>query len=102
MDDTLHAKCSCQQCGNHISFPLEAADCTVDCPHCGKQTRLTLEAPPPEVASGLTAAEIINSFSGPVRRTRVSFFYQVGLVFVTIMMVILPLVYVAMVAAAVY
>lgn len=37
MDDTLHAKCSCQQCGNHISFPLEAADYTVDCPHCGQK-----------------------------------------------------------------
>lgn len=35
-------------------------------------------------------------------RTPVSFFYQIGLVFVTIMMVILPLVYVAMVAAAAY
>ena len=102
MEDTLHAKCSCQQCGNHISFPLEAADCTVACPHCRKQTRLTLEAPPPEVAAGLTAAEIINSFSGPVRRTPVSLFYQIGLVFVTIMMVILPLMYVAMVLAVAY
>jgi len=101
MDDALEAKCSCQQCGNHISFPIEAADYTVDCPHCGQKTRLTLEAPPssPEQPS---AVDLINAFGGPVPRTRVSIFYQLGLVAVTIMMVILPVIYVAMIVAAGY
>lgn len=103
MDDALYAKCSCQQCGNHISFPVEATDSTVDCPHCAQQTRLTLDAPPPASSpQHPSAPELINALRGPVPRTPVSFFYQLGLVLVTIMMVILPLIYVAMVGAAAY
>lgn len=101
MDDALYAKCSCQQCGNHISFPLEAADSTVDCPHCAQKTPLSLDAPPPASSpQHPSAAELINALREPVRRTPVSFFYQLGLVLVTMMMVILPLIYVAMVGAA--
>src|SRR5688572_4073423 len=90
MDDTLEAKCSCQQCGNNISFPIEAAGATVGCPHCSQQTVLSLEAPAPPEGT-LSASDLINAFGGPVPRTPVSFFYQVGLVLVTVMMIILPL-----------
>ena len=103
MDDALEAKCGCQQCGNHISFPIEAAGYTVDCPHCGQKTVLDLESPPtPDPALGLSAADLINAFGGPVPRTPVSFFYRIGLMLVAVMMVILPLIYLAMIGAAAY
>src|SRR5262245_64744722 len=98
MDDGLEAKCSCQQCGNHISFPLEAAGAAVNCPHCGQGTMLTLEEPvSAQTPHKLTAVDLINAFGDPVPRTPVSFFYQLGLVLVTFVMIILPIVYLAMI-----
>src|SRR5262249_39688322 len=70
-------------------------------PHCGQKTRLTLEAPP-ATTDHPSAADLVNAFGGPVRRTPVSFFYQLGLVLVTVVMMILPVIYLAMVAAAGY
>src|ERR1700761_459451 len=99
MNDELHAKCACQNCGTHIEFPLEAAGMTYDCPHCQQPTELSLEAPPPIDPSRLSAAEILNAFEpGGIQPTRTSFFYQVGLVLVTLVMVVLPVIYVAMIA----
>jgi hypothetical protein len=34
------AKCSCQFCNGHISFPAEMAGQMSDCPHCGLETKL--------------------------------------------------------------
>lgn len=33
-------KCACQNCNGNISFPAASAGATVNCPHCGKPTRL--------------------------------------------------------------
>ncbi len=101
MNQELLAKCSCSQCGNHIEFPVEAANAVVDCPHCSQKTQLTLEAPPP-AADKPSAAEILAGFTGPVPPTPVSFFYQIGLLLVTGVMMVLPVIYVGMVAAAVW
>lgn len=99
MNEELLAKCACAHCGGHIAFPVEAANVHVNCPHCGQLTQLTLEAPPPP-SEKPTAAELLAAFTGTVPRTRVSLFYQAGLVLVTVMMIVLPLVYLAMIAAA--
>ena len=99
MDEELIAKCSCSHCGNHIQFPIEGAGRTIACPHCQQPTELNLTAPPP-AADRLSAAELLAAFGGPVPRTRVSFFYRIGLVLVTVTMVLLPLVYLALIAAA--
>src|SRR5436190_16320108 len=99
MNNELLAKCSCSQCGNHIEFPIEAANAVVDCPHCAQKTQLTLDAPAPG-ADKPSAAEILDAFTGTIPRTRTSFLYQIGLLLVTLVMLVLPLVYVAMVLAA--
>jgi len=44
----------------------------------------------------------VAAFGGPVSRTRVSIFYQIGLVLVTGMMIPLPVTYVELVGAAAY
>src|SRR5437588_7890449 len=101
MEATLFAKCSCSRCGNHIQFPIDGAGAVIACPHCNEQTQLTLEAPPAP-ADKPTATEIIAAFGGPVPRTRVSLFYQLGLMLVTVTMLILPLLYLAMVGVAIW
>src|SRR5207248_1163188 len=88
MNEELLAKCSCSHCGNHLEFPLEGAGAIIACPHCGQETQLTLEAPPQ--SDKPSAAELLAGFTGPIRRPRVSFFYQTGLILVTFVMLILP------------
>jgi len=100
MNEDLLAKCSCAHCGTHLEFPLEGAGAIVPCPHCGQQTQLTLEAAPQ--SDRPSAAELLAGFTGTIRRTRASFFYQVGLILVTLVMLILPVIYVGMIAAAGY
>jgi Zn-dependent protease with chaperone function len=102
VNEELLAKCSCTHCGNHIAFPVEAAGTRVACPHCGQPTELSLEAAPAAGGAKPTAAELVAAFGGPVARTRVSPFYQVGLVLVTVMMILLPLAYLTLIAAAAY
>ena len=94
------AKCSCSQCGTHLEFPIEGVGAVIDCPHCHQPTALSLEAPPAASAEQPSAVEILVAFQGPVPRTPVSIFYQFGLLLVTLMMVLLPLIYLAFVAAA--
>ena len=102
MNGELLAKCSCAHCGNHIEFPVEAAGAQVECPHCGRPTELNLLAPPAAEGDKPSAADLVAAFGGPVARTRVSPFYQMGLVLVTVMMILLPLAYLALIAAAAY
>lgn len=97
MNAELLAKCSCSQCGNHLEFPLEGAGAIIACPHCGQQTQLTLEAPPQ--SDKPSAAELLAGFTGSIRRTRASFFYQIGLLLVTVVMLVLPVIYVGMIVA---
>jgi len=111
MDGEAFAKCSCPHCGGHIEFPTSAAGMQVTCPHCGQTTPLVLpehaaapsSAEPsqtPASPAAPTAAEVVAAFTGPVPRTPAAFFYRLGLVLVSLMMVLLPLVYLAMVVAA--
>lgn len=94
MEATLYAKCDCEHCGNHISFPAGLGGSIIACPHCQQQTTLSLAAPKPQPANGeLSVAEIMNAFGPRVPRTRVSIFYQTGLILVALIMVMLPLVY---------
>ena len=103
VSEELYTKCSCQQCGTHIEFPIEADGVTINCPHCQQPIQLTLAAPTPEQPSGApSAADLVAAFGGPVANTPVSFFYQLGLVLVSVLMIVLPLVYLAMIAAAGY
>src|SRR5205807_8737973 len=62
-------------------------------------TQLSLEAPAPP-SDKPSAAELLAAFGGPVPKNRVSVFYQVGLMLVTVMMVLLPVVYLLLIAAA--
>ena len=105
MSAEVFAKCSCSECGNHIQFPIEAAGITIACPHCQQQTQLTLNAPSEVEPSAsapdtVSAVEILGAFAGPVRRTRTSLVYQLGLILVTLTMIVLPIIYLALVAAA--
>jgi hypothetical protein len=102
MNEELLAKCSCAHCGNHIEFPVEAAGAQINCPHCGELTELNLLAPPAVETDKPSAADVVAAFGGPVARTRVSLFYQMGLVLVTVMMILLPLAYLGLIAAAAY
>ena len=103
MEATLYAKCDCEHCGNHISFPAELAGSVIACPHCQQPTTLSLAAPRPEIIAGeMTAAEVIRAFGPLVPHTRVSFLYQVSLVLVALVMVMLPLVYLGLIGLAGY
>src|SRR5262245_1256992 len=62
MNEELLAKCSCSQCGNHIQFPIDAANAVVDCPHCNQKTQLTLDAPSPQPGKP-SAADILAAFN---------------------------------------
>jgi Zn-dependent protease with chaperone function len=102
MNGELLAKCGCAHCGNHIEFPVDAAGAEVQCPHCGQPTVLSLQAPPAAEGDKPSAADLVAAFGGPVPRTRVSPLYQIGLVLVTVMMILLPLAYLAIIAATAY
>ncbi len=52
-----YLKGECQQCGDHIEFPAEAAGTTTECPHCGKPTELLLVAP--EMESSVPTRAIV-------------------------------------------
>jgi hypothetical protein len=51
------AKCNCQHCSGHISFPVEMVGQTLSCPHCQLETPLFLPpvATAPKPRSGNTA-----------------------------------------------
>jgi Zn-dependent protease with chaperone function len=112
MSSAAFGKCACSSCGQHLEFPIEATGSTVACPACQAPTALTLADEPPaavepmdsgtgdEPAPHWSVAQIAAAFSGPVPRTRVSILYQAGLCLVTFAMALLPLIYLAMIAAA--
>lgn len=39
------AKCSCQRCGQNIEFPVVMSGQDATCPHCGRETTLTVPKP---------------------------------------------------------
>jgi Zn-dependent protease with chaperone function len=93
------SKCDCIVCGNHIEFPVSAAETEVSCPHCGETTRLVLPATD-GAEQGLSANEVLAGFTGPITSAPVSFFYQLGLLLTAATMGILPIVYLAMIGCA--
>ena len=93
----------CELCDNPIEFPPDGLGLMVDCPHCGGQTALLEElSSSPATLEGLTANDLQAAFAGPIRKPRVSISYQIALLLVAAMMVILPVVYLALVAALGY
>lgn len=108
MDEGALAKCSCEHCGIHLEFPRTAAGTEIDCPQCNHQTILTLpEDYDPALATGgcepkpsLAAVELLADLTGTVQPTPVSLLYRAGLALVATTMILLPVIYVAMIAAA--
>lgn len=101
MTDDLRAKCSCSSCGTHLEFSLESAGAVIACPHCGISTELTLEAPPSSTTpDGVSPQDILSAFTGAIPRKSVPFVYRVALCFVALFIVMLPIIYMALVAAA--
>ncbi|MBI5388460.1 MAG: M48 family metalloprotease [Verrucomicrobia bacterium] len=101
MNDTPSAKCACQHCGLHLEFPGELDGSTIECPTCQQTTLLSIPAAA-EPSEELTPAAIASALSSRVPKTPVSFLYQFGLLFVTLAMVLLPVLYLALIAAAGY
>lgn len=92
----------CEHCGTNLEFPAEMDGQTTQCPNCQQATLLTA-APveePVDAPTTITAPELLSMFSGPITRTRVSLFYQLGLCVVAFTMVLLPLIYLALVCLA--
>jgi Zn-dependent protease with chaperone function len=101
---------SCQQCGEHIEFPVGGHGMRVQCPHCAAETVLIANPQQPEpqpafpsaAAQEITAAELKEALSEIVPRRRISVFYQIGLLLVALFMVFLPLAYLAFIGLVAY
>jgi predicted RNA-binding Zn-ribbon protein involved in translation (DUF1610 family) len=55
MDD--EANCNCQRCGQSIAFPINMHGQDVPCPHCGRETTLTLPMVRKAAPAALTPSE---------------------------------------------
>jgi hypothetical protein len=89
---------SCQQCGQPIEFPSEGLGLAVACPHCGQVTNLCEEEEAATPAEILTAGELKAAFDGTLPRSSISLWYQLGLGLVAGFMILLPLLYLALIA----
>src|SRR5262245_19743439 len=102
------AKCSCSGCGVHLEFAVELAGTTIVCPNCQVETLLSLPQPEngssiaAESPSGRSIETILAAFQGKVKWHGTSFFYQAGLLLVTAMIVMLPVIYLLMIAGSAY
>ena len=97
------SKCSCCACGVHLEFPLEMLGSTISCPSCNSHT--ILEGPemrPRDGNEALPIATLLSAFQGEVRGQRASLLYQVGLMLVASAILILPILYLALIASAGY
>jgi Zn-dependent protease with chaperone function len=94
-------KCGCHACANNIEYPVDAHGMTIDCPHCGQSTVLGDAGPElePSQLTNISPQQIAEAFKGAIRKPRTSLVYQLGLLLVTFVMLILPVIYVAMIAA---
>ena len=92
------SKGPCQHCGTNLEFPPELSGQTIECPNCHNWTLLQAIAIAP--VATITAPELLALFSGPVKKTRASFLYSIGLAIVAFMMVLLPIIYVALIGLA--
>ncbi len=76
----------CRACGREI---LPAPQKSAKCPHCGFD--------PPAFAR-----QVLAGFAGEIGPSRVTPLYRLGIVLVTIVMVLLPLIYVGLIAAVIW
>jgi hypothetical protein len=92
----------CEHCGTNLEFPSEMEGQTIECPSCKQVTLLAagLIDETAQTRTSMSAPELLALFSGPVPRTHVSFFYQLGLCVVTFTMVLLPIIYLALIGLA--
>lgn len=56
MSHNKFLKCACAHCSGHIEYPADGIGSTIACPHCGRETELTLETP-----VGLTSEKLHTS-----------------------------------------
>lgn len=96
------SKCSCSSCGTHFEFPTELAGTAILCPHCGSETLLEGTRLKTAQAEAISITKLLSGFGGDVRGQRVSLFYQMGLMLVAGAILLLPLLYVGIVAAGGY
>lgn len=99
--------CHCPACAVKVEFPEELAGSTVQCPSCSVPMELAPELPEsapatPTSQDPLSASAILSAFGPKMERPRVSLLYGVGLVLVAAFMLLLPVLYVALVAALAY
>jgi Zn-dependent protease with chaperone function len=103
MSDERFCLASCEHCEQHIEFPADGIGMTVACPHCGNPTLLSEhEGNQPATQVEVGAGELQAAFAGAVPRSRISFFYQIGLLLVAVFMILLPVAYLAFVFLAAY
>ncbi len=100
MNNVDFLKCDCEHCGNPIQFPAEAADSNVDCPHCSAKTCLMRLEPIDDSPSKVSAVGILNAFAGGINKPSTGFLYQLGLFLVAVVMLLLPVIYLALVGLA--
>lgn len=103
MSEGSLGKCGCQKCGGHLAFALEIQGSEIRCPHCHESTRLLLEeAPGPAFeepsTSALTLEDVERSFRARIDPPGFAPLYQLGLMLVAGMMILLPVIYLLMVA----
>lgn len=90
------AKCACQHCGVHIEFPATEAGITTACPQCGQHTLLMTEEAP-QTSDAAPSVDVLSGLSGSMRKPKISPFYQLGMLLVTVVMLLLPVLYVAII-----
>lgn len=94
---------ACIHCGQHVEFPENGIGARIACPACGQETVLEPLAEQREgEAETLSAGELQKALLADIKRPRISFLYQLGLLVVAGFMLILPIAYVALTLALAY
>lgn len=103
-------KGECPACGGHVEFPDDALAMTVNCPHCSRPMELVPVLEPASEqeqsstreATDMSAIEWSAAFGDGAPRQSVSWAYSAGMLLTAMVMIVLPLLYVAVVGAAAY
>ncbi len=99
MEEAVFLKCPCRFCGVNIEFPATALGCEVQCPSCEGKTILhkrQIEEPAP-AKTQWSPEDVAMAFDGALHPPATSSIYKIGLALASIVMVLLPLVYIAFV-----
>ncbi len=101
-DDTFHPA-RCVGCGGEFEFAAAAAGTRAACPHCGLEIELPRLPDHPDSGdafpgpAGLDASRIASAFTGRAPRGTSTSAYQAALFAVTVLLLLLPLGYLALV-----